>query len=115
MTSSRAGAHGAGEAPVMRLTDRLRGKYVLAVNDGAGPLNGSNTFTRQFETPPIQQEAAEVIEVLTAALKLAEQFIVNGVELGFIRLPTEPDPALKTLPAIRAALLRTQPRGAEHV
>lgn len=44
------------------------------------------------------------IEALEGALRKAEQFIVNGVELGYIRLPTPPDPALDTLPAIRAAL-----------
>lgn len=40
------------------------------------------------------------------ALRKAEQFIVNGVELGFIRMPDPgtPDPAHDTLPAIRAAL-----------
>ena len=46
------------------LLDRLRGKYVLPVNDGAGLLDGKDTFTRQFETPPIQHEAAAEIERL---------------------------------------------------
>ncbi|TPK59067.1 MULTISPECIES: hypothetical protein [unclassified Mesorhizobium] len=43
---------------------------------------------------------------LLAALKKAEQFIVNGVELGFIRMPeaSTPDPAHDTLSAIRAAI-----------
>lgn len=40
------------------------------------------------------------------ALHLAEQFIVNGCDLGFIRMPDRGDPALHTLPAIRAALGR---------
>lgn len=40
------------------------------------------------------------------ALKKAEQFIANGVEFGFIRLPdvSTPDSAHETLPAIRAAI-----------
>lgn len=46
------------------LVDRLRGKYHLPVNDGAGPLNGSMTFSREFKTPPIQHEAADEIERL---------------------------------------------------
>jgi hypothetical protein len=51
---------------------------------------------------------------LLAALKKAEQFIVNGVELGFIRMPDlgTPDPAHDTLPAIRAAISKAT--GASH-
>jgi hypothetical protein len=47
---------------------------------------------------------------MLAALEKAEQFIVNGVELGFIRLPDPgtPDPAHDTLPAIRAAIARAR-------
>ena len=53
------------EYPHLRLTDRLRGIYHLPVNDGAGPLNGSHTFSRQFSgQPEIQYEAADVIEAL---------------------------------------------------
>lgn len=51
------------------LVDRLRGKYVLPVNDGAGLLNGKDTLTRQFETPPIHHEAAAEIERLRKVLK----------------------------------------------
>lgn len=54
------------EERTLNLVDRLRGKYVLPVNDGAGPLNGKTTFTREFETPPIQHEAAAEIERLRA-------------------------------------------------
>ncbi|WP_300573447.1 hypothetical protein [Phenylobacterium sp.] len=47
-----------------------------------------------------------MVAPMHAALKKAEQFIVNGVELGFIRMPDPgtPDPAHDTLPAIQAAL-----------
>lgn len=38
------------------------------------------------------------------ALKKAEMFIENGVEYGFIRLPEKPDPALDTLPQVKAAI-----------
>lgn len=41
---------------------------------------------------------------LREALLLAGQFIVNGTELGFIRMPDKNDSALDTLPKIRAAL-----------
>ncbi len=47
---------------------------------------------------------------LYAALKAARQFIVNGIEFGFIRMPDAdtPDSAHKTLPAIDAALARVE-------
>jgi hypothetical protein len=49
----------------LQLTDRLRGIYHLPVNDGAGPLDGSFTFTRQFTgQPEVQFEAADVIDSL---------------------------------------------------
>jgi hypothetical protein len=62
------------EQPHLRLVDRLRGQYHLPVNDGAGPLNGSMTFSREFPTPPIQKEAADIIEQMLAVLKLCEPF-----------------------------------------
>lgn len=52
----------------MKLTDRLRGIYVLPVNDGAGLLDGKDTFTREFPVAPIQKEAAEVIDRLRTVL-----------------------------------------------
>lgn len=50
------------------LIDRLRGIYTIPVNDGAGPLNGSDTFTREFPVSPIQREAADEIERLCSLL-----------------------------------------------
>ena len=43
---------------------------------------------------------------ITAALKAARQFIVNGTELGYIRMPEAetPDPAHDTLPMIERAI-----------
>lgn len=61
---------GGETAPLLStLVERLRGIYRLGVNDGAGLLNGKDTFTRQFETPPIQRQAADRIEALEAALR----------------------------------------------
>ena len=51
------------------LLDRLRGKYSVPVADGAGLLDGKDTFVRQFETPPISHEAAATIEALRAMLR----------------------------------------------
>lgn len=52
------------------------------------------------------------LEQLVKALTLARQFIVNGVEFGYIRMPTGEDSANDTLPAIDAAL-RSVPSGRE--
>lgn len=48
------------------------------------------------------------------ALKNAERFIANGIELGFIRMPDPgtPDPAHHTLPEIEAALAMAEGRPA---
>lgn len=45
---------------------------------------------------------------LLAACQLAREFIRNGIELGYIRMPSvhTPDPAHKTLPAIEAAIAK---------
>jgi hypothetical protein len=51
-----------------RLTDRLRGRYA----SGPTLANGEPEFGwRQFETPPIQHEAAAHIEQLHIAIKEA--------------------------------------------
>jgi hypothetical protein len=52
-----------------KLTDRLRGIYTIPVNDGAGLLNGKDTFTRTFPVPPINIEAAEEIERLEGLIR----------------------------------------------
>lgn len=48
------------------LVDRLRGKYTVPINDGAGPLDGKTEMTRDFSAfiPPINLEAAAEIEFL---------------------------------------------------
>jgi hypothetical protein len=44
------------------VVQRLRGHYTVKVNDGAGLLDGKDTYTRTFPTSPLQLEAAEIIE-----------------------------------------------------
>lgn len=46
------------------LIRRLRGVYVIPVNDGAGLLNGKDTYTRTFDVPAIHREAADALEQL---------------------------------------------------
>jgi hypothetical protein len=65
----------------LRLIDRLRGIYHLPVNDGAGPLNGSYTFSRQFTgQPEIQGEAADVIEALENGDKIPASVVENLIK-----------------------------------
>jgi hypothetical protein len=40
------------EQSYVALINRLRGIYTIPVNDGAGPLNGSDTFSRKFDGVP---------------------------------------------------------------
>ena len=48
--------------------------------------------------------AARREKALRDALEMAEGFISNGIEFGFIRMPDGQDPACDTLPKIRKAL-----------
>ena len=56
----------------------------------------------QYEMIRLQKR----VEALEAALRCADQFITNGIELGYIRMPDAgtPDSAHKTPGIIRAAL-----------
>lgn len=62
---------------VLDLVDRLRGIYTLAVNDGAGLLNGKDTYTESFPVLPIQKEAADEIE----RLRKINTKAINAVEI----------------------------------
>jgi len=56
------------------LVNRLRGIYTVKVDDGAGLLDGKDTYTRVFdELPPIHGEAANRIEELESKLAQAER------------------------------------------
>lgn len=53
------------------LVQRLRGEYRIPITDGLGPAGGAepenqNEFVRHFPAPPIQKEAANMIENLAA-------------------------------------------------
>lgn len=60
------------------LIQRLRGEYRIPITDGLGPVGGSepnnpNEFVRHFETPPIQHEAATLIEQQAARIAELEE------------------------------------------
>lgn len=48
------------------LCQRLRGIYIVPINDGAGPLDGKDSFTQMVTTGPLHHQAAAVIEALQA-------------------------------------------------
>jgi hypothetical protein len=66
-----------------KLTDRLRGKYAC----GPHLPNGNPEFGwRQFQSPPIQHEAADHIEKLNRLLWMRDSFIVDkGLWLDFVK------------------------------
>lgn len=57
------------------LVDRLRGIYRVPINDGMGATGGGlepdnpDKFVRQFQTPPIQLEAADTIAAQKAEIE----------------------------------------------
>lgn len=59
---------------------------------------------------------AEQMNPLVEALRHAEKFIENGIELGVIRMPDKetPDPAHDTLPMIKQALATIEQQEKHH-
>lgn len=63
------------------LVNRLRGIYTIPVNDGAGLLDGKDTFTRKFDNlPPIQAEAANELERVYALVEQLRQVVSDVVK-----------------------------------
>lgn len=64
----------------LKLVDRLKGTYILPVNDGCGPLDGKMVYERVFKMDPVQVITASVIEQLEAGkpyTKFAVQFMID--------------------------------------
>lgn len=58
---------------VADLARRLRGEYRIPITDGLGPAGGeepdnAHEFVRHFPSPPIQNDAAAMLETLAAVL-----------------------------------------------
>jgi hypothetical protein len=66
------------------LVDRLRGIYNVPVDDGAGLLDGKDTFTRTFPVTPICIEAANKIEQLEEVMHWA-QAMLTALNVGDIQ------------------------------
>jgi hypothetical protein len=96
-----------------RLSPNERGGFLILQTDGRSV--GRTRDAWSDDDRPVNAANARLIAAaptMLAALLRAEQFIVNGVELGFIRLPDPgtPDSAHETLPAIRTAIAAAQAR-----
>jgi hypothetical protein len=64
----------------------------------------AETCERLAERAALSAELEAKVGELEQALRKAKEFIENGIEFGFIRMPDEGDSAHETLPMIRAAL-----------
>lgn len=91
------------------LVARLRGQYRIPINDGLGPVEGSEEpdnaqeYVRSYATPPIQRVAAAEIERLRAALDAAEKDNTNLSQQA-LALLSERDAALARADAAEHAL-----------
>ena len=65
-------------------------------------LAGAENTKEYFELERLRSAAPALLE----ALEKAKEFIENGIELGYIKMPDEdtPDSAHKKLPIINAAI-----------
>ena len=92
--TGRGGALGLDEDEAAKIQDAFGDKVAAALN--------------AYETPAKPQ--SDRVKELEAALRLAKEFIENGIDYGFISLPDDKgDPSHDTLPAIRKAL-QEQPK-----
>ena len=64
---------------VAGLIERLNGRYTIPVNDGAGLLNGKDTFSRTFTVPSIQLEAAAALQRQADQLAAAQEALGKPV------------------------------------
>jgi len=70
-----------GVDAIRDLVQRLRGHYTVQINDGCGPLNGKDSYTRTFPTVPIQLEAAEIIEQQHELLLRCVRFVEADAQM----------------------------------
>lgn len=72
-----------------------RREYIIEVKD----LHAS-----WLKTSRERDALSALVKELTEGLRRAEQYISNGIEFGYIRLPQADDSARETLPLIRALI-----------
>lgn len=96
---------------VTDIIQRLRGRYTVQVNDGAGTLDGKDTYTREFPAVPIQLEAAKIIEQQHELLLRCIRFVEADAEMmaaitRFAPLPAEQQMQHDTQESASEVLLR---------
>lgn len=101
------------EERAAELVNRLRGIYNIPIRDGHGPLDGSDTFTQKFNTPEIQQRAADYIDKLEGYQPVdSEKITALIAELRapghHMRLPDPYCPPINLEAADRLEYLTTQ-------
>ena len=91
----------AEQEPVAWMTHHDEPMFFSAEKEAAAYCDNDESPIPLYAAPPAHPDAA-----LVEALEHARQFIRNGIDLGFIRMPDAdaPDPAHETLPKIDAAL-----------
>jgi hypothetical protein len=67
-------------------------------------LNSLAALIKHKFSDAFPPSADDLLRQAIEALRHADMFITNGVENGYIRLPSPPDPALETPKLIRAVL-----------
>ncbi len=61
--------------------------------------------------PPVETSVTRAAPAMLTALKTVQQFIDNGIELGFIRMPADPlDPAHLTPALVHDAIAKAEGR-----
>ncbi len=93
-------------------------QYWREITESDGGESGEMALFRELcdeiERLRALPSTAEAPSAWRDALEAAKQFIENGLELGYIRMPTmATDPAHKTLPLIIAALKSAPPKEQE--
>jgi hypothetical protein len=80
------------------------------IRSGMRCPNGSQCHDITNEIDRLLAEPSEpaAADGLLRAAEAARQFIENGIALGYIRMPTGPDPAHETLPKLRAAIAKAR-------
>lgn len=85
------------------ITYNTDGNWLATVYDDDDPVAG-----RPESDASLIAAAPELLE----ALRRAERFITNGLELGYIRVPSMPNPVVgDTLGIILAAIAKAEGRG----
>jgi len=102
-TKSEGGVEGHATTPIGLGEARKAKPMSCSIQEGS---HGARAGIKPGPSDPLPASSGTMAGEALKALKAAKQFIENGVELGYIRMPGAdlPDPAHNTLSIINAAL-----------